>query len=59
MKNKWQKSRHLACIHFENQNAVIYGCRDNAINLRPPKSKKSQCTNTFHYERIKNVSNRC
>ena len=29
------------------------GCRDVAIILRHPKFKKSQSTNTFHYERKK------
>ena len=53
MKNKIDKSRHLACIHKENQNAVVYGCRDVAIILRQPYFKKSQCTNTFHNERKK------
>ena len=34
--NKIDKSRHLACIHQENRNAVVYGCRDVAIILRKP-----------------------
>ena len=53
MKNKIDKSRHLACIHQENRQAVVYGCRDVAIVLRQPLFKESQCTNTFHNERKK------
>ena len=56
--NKIDKFRHLACIQLENRNAVAYDCRDVAIILRQLKFKKSQSTNTFHYER-KKVSNRC
>ena len=32
---------------------MAYGYRDAAIILRHPKFKKSQTTNTFHYERKK------
>ena len=36
MINKIDKSHHLACIHYENRNAVVYGCRDVAIILMQP-----------------------
>ena len=36
VKNKIDKSRHFVCIHYENRNAVVYGCRDIAIILRQP-----------------------
>ena len=39
MKNKIDKSRHSACIHKENRNAVVYCCRDVAIILRQPYLK--------------------
>ena len=51
VKNTIDKFRHLACIQEENRNAVAYDCRDVAIILRQPKFKKSQSTNTFHYEK--------
>ena len=54
VKSKIDKFRHLACIQYENRNAVAYDCRDVAIILRQLKLKKSQSTHTFHYER-KNV----
>ena len=54
VKNKIDKFGHLACI----QNAMAYDCRDVAIILRQLKFKKSQSTNTFHYER-KRFLNRC
>ena len=46
VKNKIDKFRHLACIQYENRNAVAYDCRDVAIILRQLKFKKSQSTNT-------------
>ena len=58
VKNKIDKFRHLACIQEENRNTAAYDCRDVAIILRQLKLKKSQSTNTFHYER-KKVSNPC
>ena len=58
VKNNIDKFRNLACIQSENRNAMAYDCRDVAIILRQPKFKKSQSTNTFHYER-KKFSNRC
>ena len=36
MKNKIDKSCHLAGMHLENQNAVVYGYRDVAIILIQP-----------------------
>ena len=55
LKNKIDKFRHLACIQYENRNAVAYDCRrDVAIILRQLIFKKSQSTHTFHNER-KNV----
>ena len=41
VKNKTDKSRHLACIQLENLKDVAYGCHDVAIILRQPKFKKS------------------
>ena len=58
VKNETDKFCHLPCIQYENRNAVAYDCRDVAIILRQLKFKKSQGTNTFHYEREKK-SNRC
>ena len=57
MKNKIDKFRHLACIQYENRNAVAYDCRDVAIILRQLQFKKSESTHTFHNER-KKFSNR-
>ena len=37
VKNEIGKSLQLACIQYENRNAVAYGCRDVAIILRYPK----------------------
>ena len=53
VKNKIDKFRHLACIRYEIRDAVAYNCRNVAIILRQLKFKKSQSTNTFHYERKK------
>ena len=53
VKNKIGKFRHIACIQYENRNAVAYDCRDVAIILRQLEFKKSQSTHTFHYERKK------
>ena len=53
MKNKFDKSRHLACIQQDNRNAVGNGCRDVAIILIQSYFKMSQCTNTLHNERKK------
>ena len=53
VKYKFDKFRHLACIHQESRTAVAYDCRGVAIILRQLKFKKSQSTNTFHYERKK------
>ena len=50
MKNKIDKSRHLACIQQENENGVAYGCHDVPIILRQPKFKKSQSINTSYNE---------
>ena len=36
MNNKIDKSHHLACIYYENWNAVVYGCREVVIIPRPP-----------------------
>ena len=49
--NNFDKFRPLACIQYENRNAVAYDCRDVAIILRQPKFKKSQSTHSFHNER--------
>ena len=53
VKNKIDNFRHLACIEYENRNAVAHGCRDVAIIVRQLKFKKSQSTHTFHNERKK------
>ena len=53
VKNKIDKLSHLACIQYENRNAMAYDCCDVAIILRKLKFIKSQSTNTFHYERKK------
>ena len=53
VKNKIDKFLYLACIQYENRNAVASNCRDVAIILRQLKLKKSQGTHTFHYERKK------
>ena len=53
VKNKIDKFRHIAFIQVENRNAVAYDCCEVAIILRKLKLKKSQSTNTFHYERKK------
>ena len=57
VKNKIDKFRHLACIQYENRNAVAYDSRDVAIILRQLKFKKSQSTHTFQNEQ-KKFSNR-
>ena len=33
------KSRYLPCIHFQNQNAVAYGCQAATKNLRQSKKE--------------------
>ena len=40
MNNKVDKSRHLACIHYDNQNTLVYGCRDITIIWIQPYSKR-------------------
>ena len=42
MKNKIDKSRHLACIHKEIRNTVVNGRRDVAMILR-------QKVTVYHY----------
>ena len=34
VKNKIDKFHHLACIQYENRNAVAYDCRDVTMILR-------------------------
>ena len=36
MKNKIDKSCHIACIYLENRNAVVYEYRDVALILILP-----------------------
>ena len=42
--NAIAKSRYLPCIHYQNQNAVAYGCRAATIILKQPQFQSHRVT---------------